>query len=121
MSTNGRNVPYTTSSESRVESLDVIMLPSRPPGAGAEIYVRFFVLVLALIATSGQARGVSPYLPVDISPEIERKIERVLILADQPALRRPIAAATVLDALPQACERDAALCEDVRRYLASLT
>ncbi|HJR69590.1 MAG TPA: capsule assembly Wzi family protein, partial [Gammaproteobacteria bacterium] len=45
----------------------------------------------------------------------------MLILAEQPALKRPIAAATVLDALPRACERDAALCEDVRRYLGSLT
>jgi hypothetical protein len=78
-------------------------------------------LALALCATAAHARGVSPYLPVDISPEIERKIERVLILAEQPALTRPIAAATVLDALPRACERDAALCEDVRRYLGSLT
>ncbi len=83
--------------------------------------MRFFLLMLALIVTSGQARGVSPYLPVDIAPEIERKIERVLILGDQPALRRPIAAATVLDALPRACELDAALCADVRRYLTSLT
>jgi hypothetical protein len=78
-------------------------------------------LALALLASAAHARGVSPYLPVDISPEIERKIERVLILAEQPALTRPIAAATVLDALPRACERDTALCEDVRRYLASLT
>jgi hypothetical protein len=77
---------------------------------------------LALVAAAtAQARGVSPYLPVDISPEIERKIERVLILAEQPALTRPIAAATVLDALPRACELDASLCEDVRRYLGSLT
>jgi hypothetical protein len=60
-------------------------------------------------------------LPVNISPEIERKIERVLILADQPSLKRPIAAATVLDALPLACERDRVLCDDVRRYLTSLT
>jgi hypothetical protein len=78
------------------------------------------LFVLAILATPAHARGVSPYLPVDISPEIERKIERVLILAEQPALRRPIAAATVLDALPRACERDAVLCEDVRRYLTSL-
>jgi len=74
-----------------------------------------------LLAATAHARGVSPYLPVDLSPEIERKIERVLILAEQPALKRPIAAATVLDALPRACERDAALCDDVRRYLNSLT
>jgi Capsule assembly protein Wzi len=89
--------------------------------AGAETVVRVSFLVLAVLAATAEARGVSPYLPVDISPEIERKVERVLILADQPFLRRPIPAATVQDALPRACEQDAALCEDVRRYLASLT
>jgi hypothetical protein len=89
--------------------------------AGAEILVRVSLLVSALLATTAHARGVSPYLPLDIAPEIERKIERVLMLAEQPALTRPIAAATVLDALPRACERDAALCADVRRYLTSLT
>jgi hypothetical protein len=73
-----------------------------------------------MLATAAHARGVSPYLPVDISPEIERKIERVLLLGEQPLLKRPIAAATVLDALPRACERDSVLCADVRRYLASL-
>ena len=83
--------------------------------------MRLGVLVVAMLATTAHARGVSPYLPLDISPEIERKIERVLILAEQPALTRPIAAATVFDALPRACERDGALCEDVRRYLESLT
>jgi hypothetical protein len=33
-------------------------------------------------------------------------------------LTRPIAAAAVFDALPAACERDAALCDEVKRYLA---
>ena len=86
-------------------------------------------MVLRLVRSGGgDARNDSPRArsqPLscrsNISPEIERKIERVLILAEQPVLRRPIAAATVLDALPRACERDAALCEDVRRYLTSLT
>jgi hypothetical protein len=73
-----------------------------------------------MAASAAHARGVSPYLPLNVSPEIERKIERLLILADQPVLKRPIAAATVLDALPRACERDAVLCADVRRYLGSL-
>lgn len=63
------------------------------------------------------ARGASPYLPLNLSPEIERQIERVLILADRPILTRPIAAATVLDALPQACKVDKVLCNRVRRYL----
>jgi hypothetical protein len=78
------------------------------------------IVVLACIAASGaEARGVSPYLPLQTTPEIERQIERLLILADKPVMRRPIAAATVIDALPIACERDAQLCESVRRYLAA--
>ncbi len=52
-----------------------------------------------------------------MSPQIERQIEKVLILAGKPIMRRPIAAAIVQDALPAACERDRALCEEVRRYL----
>lgn len=64
-----------------------------------------------------EASGVSPYLPLHASPEIERDIERVLILAGKTVLRRPIAAATVVDALPAACELDDALCRRVRRYL----
>jgi hypothetical protein len=63
------------------------------------------------------ARGVSPYLPLNMSPEIERQIEQVLLFAGRPIVRRPIAAATVLEALPDACKVDAALCNRVRRYL----
>jgi hypothetical protein len=48
---------------------------------------------------------------------VERQIEEVLILAGRPVMRRPIAAATVLDALPEACKHDRPLCESVRRYL----
>src|SRR5207253_3591274 len=59
------------------------------------------------------------YLPLNLDREIERQVERVLILADKPVMRRPIPAAVVLDALPKACEVDAALCERVRRFLAN--
>lgn len=72
---------------------------------------------LALLSPIAGARGVSPYLPLHLSPEIERQIERVLILADKPIMSRPIAAATVLDALPAACRIDEVLCGQVRRYL----
>ena len=75
--------------------------------------------VATLICNTAAARGASPYLPVALSPEIERLVERAMILADKPILTRPIAAATVLDALPAVCARDAALCEQIRRYLAS--
>lgn len=82
---------------------------------------RLTILALTALATSSAgARGVSPYLPLGLSPEIERAVERVLILADKPILNRPVAAATVFDALPAACERDLVVCEQVRHYLRGL-
>jgi hypothetical protein len=79
------------------------------------------LVLAALLGFPGlaAARGVSPYLPLHISPEIERQIEQVLLLAGQPIARRPIPAAMVLDALPAACEVDEALCRRVRRYLSA--
>lgn len=74
-------------------------------------------LWLTIFSANAHARGVTPYLPLHLEPEIERQIERVLILADQPVLTRPIPAAVVLDALPAACEVDAALCAQVRHFL----
>jgi hypothetical protein len=74
-------------------------------------------VLVSLSPTLTTARGVSPYLPLNLSPEVERQIERVLIMGDTPVIRRPIAAATVLDALPKACQVDLVLCEEVRRYL----
>ena len=76
-----------------------------------------FCLLACATSPDSWARGASPYLPLNLSPEIERQIERVLILADRPITSRPIAAATVLDALPAACRIDPALCARVRRYL----
>jgi Capsule assembly protein Wzi len=78
-------------------------------------------LLLAALPTATFSRGVSPYLPLNLEPEIESQIERVLILADKPVMTRPIAAATVLDALPKACKIDHALCDRVRRYLQRYT
>ncbi len=75
------------------------------------------VSLLCGLQSIAVGRGVSPYLPLNLEPEIESQIERVLILADKPALTRPIAAATVLDALPKACKYDQALCHQVERYL----
>jgi hypothetical protein len=70
-----------------------------------------------MLISSANASGVSPYLPLNMSPDIERQIERVLILAGKPVMRRPIAAAVVLEALPRACERDPFACAQVRQYL----
>ena len=69
------------------------------------------------LATAVQADPLSAYLPLNLEPEMERQIERVLILADEPILKRPFAVELVKAALPDACKKDAALCERVRRYL----
>jgi hypothetical protein len=74
--------------------------------------------VLAALYSSAFARGVSPYLPLNLEPEIEGDIERVLILADVPVLKRPIPAALLFDALPKACVVETPLCKRVRRFLA---
>jgi glycosyltransferase involved in cell wall biosynthesis len=62
-------------------------------------------------------QGVSPYLPLNLSPQIERMVERVLVLGEQPILTRPVPISTVLRAMPKACRRDARLCAQVNRYL----
>jgi len=73
--------------------------------------------LLSGLYTSAYSRGVSPYLPLKMEPEIEAQIERVLILGDQPVMKRPIAAATVLAALSKAHKIDPVLCAQVERYL----
>lgn len=70
-----------------------------------------------VLFASAYARGPSPYLPLNLSPEIEWQIQQVLILADKPILKRPIPAATVAAALPHACAKDPVLCEAVGTYL----
>ncbi len=106
-----------------------------PPAAAGTVTVKFLPACIAVHATAllsslglaivvslgaidpANARGVSAYLPVNLAPEVERSIERVLILGDRPVLKRPIAVAAVLEALPRACQVDSDLCERVRRYL----
>jgi hypothetical protein len=77
------------------------------------------LLLTAALGASGsaQASGVSPYLPLNLSPEIERKIERVLILGGEPILTRPVAVDRVMRALPKARRLDRPLCAEVERYL----
>jgi Capsule assembly protein Wzi len=74
-------------------------------------------LSIAATHTAGYARGVTPYLPLNLDPEVEREVERVLVLGDKPVITRPIPAAMVLDALPKACKADPNLCDRVTRYL----
>jgi hypothetical protein len=73
--------------------------------------------MLGALLQPARAGGVSAYLPLNLEPEMERQIERVLILADEPILKRPFAVELVEDALPQACKVDKPLCTKVKRYL----
>jgi len=75
------------------------------------------VLLCLLFPAALSARGVSPYLPLNLDPELEREVERVMILGGKPVMTRPIPAAAVLDALPKACGVDPPLCARVRRAL----
>jgi Capsule assembly protein Wzi len=74
-------------------------------------------VVLWIASPEAGASGASPYLPLNLSPEIERQVERVLVLGGHAVLTRPVPIATVLEALPKACKRDAVLCRQVKRYL----
>jgi hypothetical protein len=76
-----------------------------------------FAFALAQTPALVQAAGVSAYIPLNLEPEMERQIERVLILADEPILKRPFPVALVELALPAACKKDKALCAKVKKYL----
>jgi hypothetical protein len=98
----------------------------RPPSqAAARSTIPFHVktsriAALLLFCAAGlpaYADPLSAYLPLNLEPEMERQIERVLILAEEPVLKRPIPVQLVEAALPAACKRDHELCIKVRRYL----
>ena len=88
---------------------------------------KFALWALALAAcVAAHGTGVSGYLPLQLEPEAERQVERLMILADQAILKRPFSVAAVEKALALACggneavdeSPDESVCESVRGYLA---
>jgi Capsule assembly protein Wzi len=73
---------------------------------------------LLAFGSAALADGVSGYLPLNLAPRLEHDVERLMVLASQPVVRRPIALAVILDALPAGCEVDEELCMQVQRELA---
>lgn len=73
--------------------------------------------LLAAGATPVLAQGISPYLPLQLSQEIESQVAQLLINAGEPQLSRPVRAATIKRALSRGCTPDPALCARVRSYL----
>jgi hypothetical protein len=69
------------------------------------------------LGVTARAGALSAYLPLNLEPEMERQVERVLILADEPILKRPFPVELVRAALPQACKKDLPLCTRVQKIL----
>lgn len=76
------------------------------------------VACLVSLAAAPARAAISPYLPLQVDPAMDRQIERVFLLAGRPVMARPFTAAAVADALEVACPQDAVLCRNVGRYLA---
>jgi hypothetical protein len=91
---------------------------SRPGITGRSVRLALGALCTLSALPAARAGGVSAYLPLNLSPEIERMVERVLVLGDQPVLTRPVPIETVRRALPKACRVDAELCRRVSAYVA---
>jgi hypothetical protein len=91
-------------------------LPSEHPLKTAAL-ILLALLTLLAASSAAMAGGVTAYLPMNLEPEMERQIERVLILADEPILKRPFSVELVKLALPQACQVDKPLCTRVGKYL----
>lgn len=57
---------------------------------------RYWILGYLLFAGHGWSKGLSPYLPLSISPEIETQIERVMALTPGAPLTKPYKAVDVM-------------------------
>lgn len=73
--------------------------------------------VACALGVTARAGALSAYLPLNLEPEMERQVERVLILADEPILKRPFPVELVRAALPAACKKDLPLCTRVQKIL----
>jgi len=82
-------------------------------------HVALLAASLALGMDVANAEGISRYLPVGRSADIERLAERGLLVAGQAVMRRPIAMERVRAALPTICARDAALCASLEGWFAT--
>ncbi|WP_088331096.1 capsule assembly Wzi family protein [Lacimicrobium sp. SS2-24] len=81
--------------------------------------MRFCGLILCclLFPAISLAKGLSPYLPLQLSPEIESQVEKVMALTPGAPLTKPYKAADVLARLPQLQSSHPGLYKKVSRYL----
>ena len=79
---------------------------------------RYWILGCLLMAGQGWTKGLSPYLPLNISPEIEVQIEKVMALTPGAPLSKPYKAVDVLERNRLLATRFPALHRAVNAYLA---
>lgn len=79
------------------------------------------ILGLCLIGLSHTAFAGSLYLPLQMAPEVEARIERVFTLANMPIIKRPIPVKQVHIALERAATQDPALVSSLKTYLERYT
>ncbi len=84
------------------------------------MYIKHFRALVCLLFFSlacSATRAGSLYLPVQMSPEIEARIERLFVIANMPIIKRPIPIKQVNEALDRARSIDPALVSSISRYL----
>lgn len=76
------------------------------------------IIALSLIGLFiASANSAELYLPQNLDPVIEAKVERLLVKANQPIIKRPIAVRQVRVALEKIGDSDPALTASIKRYL----
>lgn len=76
------------------------------------------ILTLAICGLFAMpANGAELYLPQSLDPVIQAKIEKLLVKANQPIIKRPIAVKQVRVALDNLGDSDPALTASIKRYL----
>lgn len=81
------------------------------------IAMRSMVLGLALVSGSVLGQGISPYLPLNMSPNIERDIEMLMSLTPAAPVSKPYRVSELTHRLPSIKRTDPALHQRLTRYL----
>ncbi len=74
-------------------------------------------LVMLFVMLGGCQANASVYLPLNLSPEIESRVERLFVQANIPVIKRPIPIKAVYQALEQLGDTDIELRTSITRYL----
>lgn len=78
---------------------------------------KIFLGLTLLSGSAFAAKGISPYLPLNISPEIESQIEKVMALTDGAPLTKPYKASELHHRAEQIKQRHPLLYQRVSSYL----